>query len=123
MKAVVFKGFAPVAFTGTFGRLVLQGGGVINRVDESLWNAVYQEYKASIDEFIQSGDLEIGATKDLATKIDKEAKKDANQAVLAKQLQDQLQANQELAEKVKQLEAQLSGVAKANEGEKGGKKG
>lgn len=123
MKAVVFKGFAPVAFTGTFGRLVLQGGGVINRVDESLWNAVYQEYKASIDEFIQSGDLEIGATKDLATKIDKEAKKDANQAVLAKQLQDQLQANRELAEKVKQLEAQLSGVAKANEGEKGGKKG
>lgn len=123
MKAVVFKGFAPVAFTGSFGRLVLQGGGVINRVDESLWNAVYQEYKASIDEFIQSGDLEIGATKDLATKIDKEAKKDANQAVLAKQLQDQLQANQELAEKVKQLEAQLAGVAKANEGEKGGKKG
>lgn len=123
MKAVVFKGFAPVAFTGSFGRLVLQGGGVINRVDESLWDAVYQQYKASIDEFIQSGDLEIGATKDLATKIDKEAKKDANQAVLAKQLQDQLQANQELAEKVKQLEAQLAGVAKANEGEKGGKKG
>lgn len=123
MKAVIFRGFAPVAFTGSFGRLVLQGGGVINRVDESLWNAVYQEYKASIDEFIQSGDLEIGATKDLITKIDKEAKKDADKAVLAKQLQDQLQANQELTEKLKLLEAQIAEGAKAKEGEKGGKKG
>lgn len=124
MKAVIFRGFAPVAFTGSFGRLVLEGGGTINRVDTRLWDEVYKEYKASIDEFIQSGDLEIGTTKDLITKIDNEAKKDANKAVLEKQLQDQAEANQELAEKIKLLEAQLADVNanKKNEGDKAGKK-
>lgn len=124
MKAVIFRGFAPVAFSGAFGRLVLEGNGIINRVDARLWDAVYKEYKVSIDEFIQSGDLEIGTTKDLITKIDNEAKKDANKAVLEKQLQDQAEANQELAEKIKLLEAQLADVNanKKNEGDKADKK-
>lgn len=124
MKAVIFRGFAPVAFSGAFGRLVLEGNGIINRVDARLWDAVYKEYKVSIDEFIQNGDLEIGTTKDLITKIDNEAKKDANKAVLEKQLQDQAEANQELAEKIKLLEAQLADVNanKKNEGDKADKK-
>lgn len=124
MKAVIFRGFAPVAFSGAFGRLVLEGNGIINRVDARLWDAVYKEYKVSIDEFIQNGDLEIGTTKDFETRIDKEAKKDANKAVLEKQLQDQAEANQELAEKIKLLEAQLADVNanKKNEGDKADKK-
>lgn len=124
MRAVIFRGFAPVAFSGAFGRLVLEGNGIINRVDARLWDAVYKEYKVSIDEFIQNGDLEIGTTKDFETRIDKEAKKDANKAVLEKQLQDQAEANQELAEKIKLLEAQLADVNanKKNEGDKADKK-
>lgn len=110
MRAVIFRGFAPVAFSGAFGRLVLEGNGIINRVDARLWDAVYKEYKVSIDEFIQNGDLEIGTTKDFETRIDKEAKKDANKAVLEKQLQDQTEANQALQDKVKDLEKQLANL-------------
>lgn len=85
MKIVVFKGFAPISFSGSWGDLVLQGNGLINRVDPELWDAVYKEYKNAIDSFVKSGVIEFSNSKDKETKQDNDVASDAMKDLEEKQ--------------------------------------
>lgn len=99
MKLIVFKGFASIAFSGDWGALVLEGSGVINRVDEAIWNAVYKSrYKDSIDSFIKDGIIEISNSKDADKKIDEAVKQDTFQALEEKQEADRQEALAEVQE-------------------------
>lgn len=85
MKIVVFKGFAPISFSGSWGDFVLQGNGLINRVDPELWDAVYKEYKNSIDGFVKSGVMEFSNSNDKKTKQDSDVAFEAGQDIKEKQ--------------------------------------
>lgn len=101
MKIVVFKGFAPISFSGEWGDCVLLGNGHLNRIDAELWNAIYAQYKNAIDDFISSGVMEVAKSKDKETKEDQEVKADAVKAVQEKQKADQEKGAKEALNKAK----------------------
>lgn len=77
MKCIIFRGIAPFNLSGSWGDLVIEGRGIINRVNEAKWGIAYKQYQSVIDDFISKGLLEVVETKDLNTPRDEDADKDA----------------------------------------------
>lgn len=63
MKAIIFKGIAPICFSGTFGEVVLKNGGVLNRVDDNVWKEVEKQYSEILKDFIDGGFIIFSKTK------------------------------------------------------------
>lgn len=94
MKAIIFKGIAPICFSGTFGEVVLKNGGVLNRVDDNVWKEVEKQYSEILKDFINGGFIIFSKTKaqagDAVKDIDaakdeiKEAVKKQNENPLSK---------------------------------------
>lgn len=63
MKAIIFKGIAPICFSGTFGEVVLKNGGVLNRVDDNVWKEVEKQYSEILKDFINGGFIIFSKTK------------------------------------------------------------
>lgn len=55
VKVIIFKGISPISFSGEFGEVVLQNGGVLNSIDENLWAEVEKQYSEIIGEFVKGG--------------------------------------------------------------------
>lgn len=77
MKCIIFRGIAPFNLGGSWGDLVIEGRGIINRVDQAKWNLAYKQYRGVIDDFVSKGLLEVSETKDGNTPRDENASLDA----------------------------------------------
>lgn len=55
MKIIIFKGIAPICFSGSFGEVVLKNGGVLNRVDDNVWKEVERAYPEVVRDFVRGG--------------------------------------------------------------------
>lgn len=55
MKAIIFKGIAPICFSGSFGEVVLKNGGVLNFVEKGVWAEVEKAYPEVVRDFVKGG--------------------------------------------------------------------